>query len=337
MLHGRSGWGKVLAVVIIRQCRRPGWAGFSEVAAVAAKHKIGDMKISKPATAPAAEASQSLYADPSIYDILYTPGTAAEIDALERIERALATGRLRENRLWFEPACGTGRCLRVAAGRGRRVAGFDREAPMLDYARCRLASCRLTSCRLTTGRLTSCAGASAKRLFQADLADFAGAADRAGLKPGTVDFALMTVNSLRHLMSDRDMKAHFAQVAGLLRPGALYVVGISLTAYDWLWPDEDTWAGTRGSCKVSQVINWLPPEPGTPRGRLERALSHLTVTRPGGTVDLDDAYDLRCYDQKQWRKLVGASAMEHAGSYNALGRPLPPGTWPYQLEALRKR
>lgn len=280
------------------------------------------MKAVEAAPAADAEASQGLYADPSIYDILYTPGTAAEIDALERIERALAAGRLRDDRLWFEPACGTGRCLRVAAGRGRKVAGFDREAPMLEYARRRLAAC---------------AGASAKRLFEADLADFADAAHRAGLKPGTVDFAFMTVNSLRHLMSDREMKAHFAQVADLLRPGALYVVGISLTDYDWLWPDEDTWAGTRGSCKVSQVINWLPPEPGTPRGRLERALSHLTVTRPGGAVDLDDAYDLRCYDDGQWRKLVGASALEHAGSFNALGKPLPPGTWPYQLEALRKR
>ena len=288
---------------------------------MAAKRKIDDVRV--------AEASQGLYADPSIYDILYTPGTAAEIDALERIERALATGRLREDRLWFEPACGTGRCLRVAAKRGRRVAGFDREEPMLAYARRRLATC--------DRRLPTCAGASARRLFQADLADFADAAGQAGLKPGSLDFAFMTVNSLRHLMSDRDMKAHFAQVADLLRPGALYVVGISLTDYDWLWPDEDTWSGTRGACRVSQVINWLPPEPGTPRGRLERALSHLTVTRPGGTVDLDDAYDLRCYDERQWRKLVAASALEHAGSFNALGKPLPPGTWPYQLEALRRR
>jgi SAM-dependent methyltransferase len=289
---------------------------------VAAKRKISDVTVSEATPAAGSEASQSLYADPSIYDILYTPGTAAEIDALERIERTLATGRLREDRLWFEPACGTGRCLRVAARRGRRVAGFDREAPMLAYARKRLATC---------------AGASARRLFEAELAGFAEAAGRAGLKPGTVDFAFMTVNSLRHLESDRDMKSHFAQVADLLRPGALYVVGISLTDYNWLWPDEDVWSGRRGNCSVSQVINWLPPEPGTPRGRLERALSHLTVTRPGGAVDLDDAYDLRCYDEKQWRKLVGASALEHAGSFNALGKPLPPGTWPYQLEALRKR
>ena len=31
-----------------------------------------------------------LYDDPVVYDILYTPGTAAEVDALGRIERLIA-------------------------------------------------------------------------------------------------------------------------------------------------------------------------------------------------------------------------------------------------------
>lgn len=263
------------------------------------------------------ERRQGLYADPAVYDILYTPGTAAEVDALERIERRLAgAGRLLPpDRLWLEPACGTGRYLRVAGGRGRRVAGFDREPAMLAYAAKRLPE--------------AC-------LFEADLEEFSLAARAAGLGAGSVDFAFITVNSLRHLGSDRAMLDHLAQVAALLRPGAVYVVGLSLTDYQWLWPDEDVWTATRGGCRVSQLINWLPPEPGTRRGRLERAISHLTVTRPGGTDHLDDAYDLRCYDLSQWRRLVADSALEHAGSFDARGRPLPPGTWPYQLEALRR-
>ena len=79
------------------------------------------------------------------------------------------------------------------------------------------------------------------------------------------------------------------------------------------------------------------PPADTPRGRRERALSHLTITRPGGVEHVDDAYDLRCYDHAQWRRLVAASALTHAGSFDARGRPLPPGQWPYQLEALRRR
>ncbi len=282
-----------------------------------------------------AEAAQGLYADPALYDILYTPGTAAEIDALERVERVLCPGGVPAPvRLWFEPACGTGRCLRVAAARGRRVAGFDREPAMLAYATARLARGGRNG---PGGRRPSRTARTVRpRLFQADLADFADAAATAGLRPGSVDFAFITVNSLRHLETDKAMLTHFAQVRDLLRPGGLYVVGISLTDYQWLWPDEDLWAAARGSCRVSQLINWLPPEPGTPRGRLERAISHLTVTRPGRTDHLDDAYDLRCYDDAQWRRLVGRSALVHAGSFDARGRPLPPGTWPYQLEALRR-
>ena len=51
---------------------------------------------------------QGLYADPSLYDILHTPGTAAEVTAWRRSRRRLAAGTCDRSRLWFEPACGTG-------------------------------------------------------------------------------------------------------------------------------------------------------------------------------------------------------------------------------------
>ena len=62
---------------------------------------------------------ERLYDDPAVYDILHTPGTAREIDVLEFIEATCGQPGGR----WYEPACGTGRYLRVAAGRGRRVGG----------------------------------------------------------------------------------------------------------------------------------------------------------------------------------------------------------------------
>lgn len=264
-----------------------------------------------------ADRQQSLYADPAVYDILHAPGTAAEVDALERVERALAAGRpLRADRLWLEPACGTGRYLRVAAGRGRRIAGYDGSEDMLAYARRRLPS--------------------RARLYRADFRDGPAGAQRAGVRPATVDFAFNPVNSLRHLESDADMLAHFAGTAALLRPGAVYVVGISLTDYGWLEPEEDVWVGARGRCRVTQVVNYLPPEPGTARARRESVISHLTVSRPRGDEHRDDAYDLRTYDTGQWRRLVRRSALEHAGSFDGWGRPLGRRSLPYQLEALRR-
>jgi len=196
------------------------------------------------------------------------------------------------------------------------VAGYDRSEAMLDYARRRLPA--------------------RAQLYAAGFADGPEAARRAGLRPGTVDFAFNPVNSLRHLESDAEILAHLGTMAALLRPGALYVVGISLTDYAWLEPEEDVWTGARGRCRVTQVVNYLPPEPGTRRARRERVISHLTVSRPRGEEHFDDAYDLRTYDAAQWRRLVRRSDLDHAGSFDARGRPRGDRTLPYQLEALRR-
>lgn len=258
-----------------------------------------------------------LYADPSLYDILYTPGTAAEVDALEKVERDFTTGPLPADRLWFEPACGTGRYLRVARNRGRRVAGFDLDAGQLSYARRRLSS------------------TPASHLFAADMVDFSGDCARSGLPSGRIAFAFNPVNSLRHLASDADCLAHFAQMAQVMAPGGLYVVGISLVDYDCLLPEEDTWIGRRGRCQVTQLVNYLPPEPGTARARVETVLSHLTVTRPRGTTHFDSRYDLHCFDEKQWCRLLRRAGVTRLASCDGRGRAREGRQLLYQLEVLQ--
>ncbi len=260
------------------------------------------------------EGRQGLYADPMIYDILHTPNTATEVSALERIEAAFCSDSTASGRLWFEPACGTGRYLRVAAGRGRRVAGFDLDPAMVEYARRRVPRC-----------------------FVADMRDFAATAANAGLPAGCVDFAFQPVNSIRHLEDDAGMLSHFAQMAAILEPGAVYAVGISLTDYAWLFDDEDLWEGTRGRCHVSQLVNYLMPEPGTERARIETVISHLTVTRPRGQEHFDDRYDLRTYSREEWDTLIAGSALRHVGSFDAFGQPLGERLAPFQWEVLQPR
>ena len=253
-----------------------------------------------------------LYDDAAVYDILSTPGTAAEVDAIEQVEAAWGgEAARRPDRLWYEPACGTGRYLRVAQRRGRRIGGYDRDPGMVAYAARRLGS--------------------AVRL--------AGLTDpmAPGVLPGAVALALNPVNSIRHLPDDRSMLAHFAQVAWLLAKGGLYVVGISLTDYTWLEPEEDLWEAARGRCRVSQLVNYLPPEPDTPRARSETVISHLTITRPGGVEHRDDRYDLRCYDRRQWRRLLERSSLRHLASCDGEGAPLGGRRLPYQLEVLGPR
>lgn len=255
------------------------------------------------------------YPQPAIYDILHTPGTAAEITALLRVVRRHAPRALEPGALWLEPACGTGRYLRGLLRRGLNAAGFDRDVGMLAYA---------------AGRRDMKEAV----LFPADMADFAAGAAAAGLAPGSVAAVFNLVNSLRHLATDTALLRHLEQVAGLLASGGVYVVGISLTDYRWLEPEEDQWEGVRGRCRVSQLVNYLPPEPGTPRARTETVISHLTITRPRGVEHFDHSYGLRTFDERQWDRVISASPLRRAGSYDAAGHPLDGRRLPYQLEAL---
>ncbi|MBC8425392.1 class I SAM-dependent methyltransferase [bacterium] len=150
-----------------------------------------------------------MYDQARIMDILATPGTAAEADVLERIYRCFgppgAPGR--SSTVCLEAACGTGRYLRVLAGRGWRVLGFDSSAAMIAYARDTLRRRGLSR---------------RAHVFRARLADFS-----SFVTPGSVHLAFIPDNSLRHLGSDREGLAHFEGVARCLVPGGLYVVGLS--------------------------------------------------------------------------------------------------------------
>lgn len=239
----------------------------------------------------------SLYEMPSLYDILHAPGTAAEVDGLERIaERYVRTPPRVQT--WLEPACGTGRYLRVAASRGRRVIGVDRSGEMLAYARRRLEGLR-------------CGGA--WRLINSDMRDLSGVRDR------SVGFAFNLINSIRHLERDADVIDHLKSMARVLRRGGVYVVGMSLSAYGLEGPTVDVWEGVRGRCQVKQVVRYVPAFANGRSGRFERVVSRLTVTRPSGVRHYNSTYRLRTYSGRQWSGVVSRSAMRRVATVNERG------------------
>ena len=252
------------------------------------------------------------YANPAVYDILHTPGTAGEVDVLQGVaDRFDAPGGARRH--WLEPACGTGRYLRVLAGRGQRATGIDLDGGMLDYARHSLV-------RRGLNRRV--------KLVYADMTAFG---DHVG--ESTHDVAFVPVNSLRHLLDARQVRRHFEQVARALRPGGLYVVGISLSLYGEEDPSEDEWIGRRGSCTVRQLVQYLPPDRAT---RRETVISHVEVERPSGLEVFDTTYPLRSYDAGQWKAAWRGTGFERAGAVDDNGRDLPAFPLEYQLEILRR-
>lgn len=251
-----------------------------------------------------------LYRRASVYDILHSPGTGRELRALLRIAGRRGVPPVERLRC-FEPACGSGRLLRALARRGATVYGCDLEPAMLAYARTRMP-------KDWKGRLVT-----------RDMRDPGGLA-----RAGSIDLAFNLINSVRHLESDAALRDHFRGVTRLLRPGGIYVVGISLSRYGQEAPTEDLWTGTRGRCRVDQLVQYLPPEgPGT-RERFETVVSVLSVRRPSGTDELTDRYRLRAYDEEQWEAAVARSPLRVVERCGDDGEAYERCPWDYRLYVL---
>jgi SAM-dependent methyltransferase len=265
-----------------------------------------------------------LYLEPSLYDVVNTPDTAREVDALVRCAGTHAA-RSGPGSRWLEPACGTGRYLRSLLRRGRHVTGYDPAPAMRDYAAARLAR----AAHRPAPRVP--AHTPPWQIVDASFTTPAAQITRQLADHGPFDVAICPVNSLRHLPDDRAVLDHFAQIAALLAPGGVYLVGLDLHHAD-RQPDEDVWEAIRGGLRVQQVIQYLPP---TGRSRREQVIVELLVRRPRGTEHRSYAYPLRTYTRRQWTTLVSRSALRRVATADAAGRPVAaPRGLPYQIEIL---
>lgn len=258
----------------------------------------------------------SLYRDAMLYDILHTPGTAPELDGLTRIA-ARTTPRGNGRGLWLEPACGSGRLVRLAARRGTPATGFDLNEGMIRYARGR------------AGRFGTRA-----RFKTADMRTFV---DEGVCRPGSVAFAFNTINTFRHLMTDADAMAHLGQIRLALRRGGVYAVGINTTLYGCEGPVEDVWAARRGRVGITQTVQYIPPTGKRGGTRIERVISHLVVDRPSGERHINSTYALRTYSLLQWLDLIERSPLHLVGVADHDGRPAQLAETGYRIYLLAGR
>jgi len=214
----------------------------------------------------------------------------------------------------LEPACGTGRYLRVLARRGIRGLGFDLSEPMIAYARRRAERMGI--------------GAMARHRI-ASMTDFLG-----GVAPASsFTLAINMINTIRHLGSDDEMLEHLAQSAHALAPGGVYLVGLSTSAFGLEMPSEDVWTARRGAARVVQSVQYLPPE--TARSRTERVVTHVRVETPGGVRHSDSSYTLRTYSHTQWHDLIQRSAFRLDCVVNETGEEIDAPVCGYGVYVLR--
>lgn len=255
-----------------------------------------------------------IYAIPDVYDVLHSPGTSREVAGAIRSAKRYAGGDASPPKCWIEPGCGTGRYVRALASKGCTCLGVDISSGMIEYARSRTKETKGGS--FLVGDMCHLDKVVGKQRF---------------------DAAINLINSIRHLENDRQLDSHLDSVCNVLKPGGVYVCGISLAMYGFEQPTEDVWNATRGRMKVTQVIQYDPPTASRgPAARMERAYSHITVTSPSYTREYVSSYSLRCYSKKQWLEAIERSGLRLAAVVNEAGKEIDIPELGYGIFVLRR-
>ena len=107
------------------------------------------------------------------------------------------------------------------------MTGFDLSQPALSYLRRQLARRRLHA-----------------ETFEAEMSDF-----RLGR---SADSAYCLINTFRHLLTEQTARGHLECIAGSLRPGGIYVLGLHLLPLDVDKRETPScWTQWRGKTKVT--------------------------------------------------------------------------------------
>ena len=248
---------------------------------------------------------------PQYYDIAFQAHTRQEADFIEAACRKYCPFGARR---LLEPACGSGRLITELTARGYQATGFDLSQPALSYLRRRLARRLLHA-----------------ETFEAEMSNF-----RLG-RP--VDVAYCTVNTFRHLLTEQAARGHLECVAGSLRPGGIYILGLHLLPLGGHKEDSDCWTQRRSETEVSVTVRLLRTDR---RRRIEDVQLCLMARSGSKELRLQHAFQLRTYTARQFRRLLDSvPSLELCDVYDFrydIAQPFAPNNeMAYSVFVLRRR
>ena len=220
--------------------------------------------------------NESIYDHPKYYDLVFGADCAAEVKFI------LGCGdryMKRPPKKFFEPACGTGRLLYALAKRGYQVGGLDLNAKAVDFCNARFVR----------------HGINAKATV-ADMSDF-----RVSRR---YDIAFNTINSFRHLGSEKSAVEHLRCMGKAVRVGGLYLLGVHLTPTEVPPSETESWSARRGHLSINTHM-WFKER--NRRRRVERFGIQFDVHSPSRSFRIVDELVLRSYTPKQMNKLIADS------------------------------
>jgi SAM-dependent methyltransferase len=253
----------------------------------------------------------SWYDYPRYYDIAFQAYTRREADFIEAACRKYCPFRARR---LLEPACGTGRLITELATRGYELSGFDLSQPGLRYLRRRLTRFRLYA-----------------EIFEAEMSNF-----RIG-QPA--DAAYCVINTFRYLLTGQAARGHLECIAGSLRPGGIYVLGLHLLPLGGNKEHYECWTQRRGDTKVTVTVQLLRTHR---RRRIEDVQLCLMARSGSKELRLQHAFQLRTYTARQFRRLLDSvPSLELCDVYDFrydIAQPFAPNNeMAYSVFVLRRR
>lgn len=215
----------------------------------------------------------SLYDFPKYYDLVYGSDWKPEFDFLLKCFDKHATGKVKR---LFEPACGTGRLLVKLAAAGYQVSGVDLNPAAVEFCNDRLER-----------------GGFPRSTFVGDMCDFT------LIKP--IDAAFNTINSFRHLATQKQAEDHLQCMARALRPGGIYALGLHLTPTSVEPLQEESWSARRGNLAVLSRLWVLDCDT---RARKESVGMSFDVYTPTKQFRIEDRVVFRTYSAAQMKSLI---------------------------------
>lgn len=217
--------------------------------------------------------NESIYDFPVYYDLIFASDWVAEYRFLEAAFKKHVDGKTKR---LLEPACGTGRLLYRMIKGGYQAAGLDLNPKAIDYCNARLRKHGMK-----------------ETAWVADMCDFV------VKKP--FDAAFNTINSFRHLTTEKLVVEHFRAMARAIRPGGIYALGFHLTPLRGTPTDEECWSARRGNLLVNTRM-WARDK--DTKKRIERFNLRFDVYKPTGAFRIDDCLVLRSYTYKQFASMI---------------------------------
>jgi SAM-dependent methyltransferase len=215
-----------------------------------------------------------IYDYPVYYDLIFGSDWRAEYDFLTGCFERFAK---RPVKRLFEPACGTGRLLIKLAEHGYEVSGNDLNENAVKFCNDRF--------RRKGFPETAVVG---------DMADFK-------LKR-KADAAFNTINTFRHLLTEKLAVAHLQCMADALAKGGIYILGLHLIPSD---PDDriedEAWHARRGNLVVNTYMWSKGIDEKT---RAEYLGMKINVYTPTKHLEIEDEMIYRTYSVRQIRNLI---------------------------------